>query len=62
MFDESRPPDWQKLRALSDRAEELESKGDLTQPLFDEIWNEAVIACNGHTEFLEALILFKPGA
>jgi hypothetical protein len=53
-------PDWNKLREISDRAESLFEKGDMTPELYDALLAEAEKACNGHTEYLESLTHFAP--
>lgn len=53
-------PDWVKLRAISDEAESLHEKGDMTPELYRGLLDRAREACNGHTEFLESLTHFAP--
>lgn len=53
-------PDWPKLREISDRAESLFEKGDMTPELYRALVDEAEQACNGHTEFLESLTHYAP--
>lgn len=53
-------PDWDKLREISDEAESLHEKGDMTPELYERLLERAELACNGHTEFIESLTHFAP--
>jgi hypothetical protein len=53
-------PDWQRIRAICDAAQRLRDGPGLTKADFDRLFDEAKKACNGHTEFLEALAPYRP--
>lgn len=53
-------PDWDKLRELSVRAEELQSRGEMTVQAYQALLDEAEAATNGHPEFVEALVHYRP--
>jgi hypothetical protein len=53
-------PDWKTLRQVSDEAESLHEKGDMTPELYRALLERAREACNGHTEFLESLSHYAP--
>ena len=56
------PPDWDKLRELSIRAEELHARGEMTVHAYELLLDEAETATNGHPEFVEALTHYRPAA
>jgi hypothetical protein len=53
-------PDWTQLRAISDEAESLFEKGDMTPELYEQLLERARLACNGNEEFLESLTHYAP--
>ena len=50
-------PDFDRLEAIGDRMTALLDGGGWTREAFEALWKEAREACNGHTEFLEALAI-----
>lgn len=59
-FDDSSPPDWNKLSAIDARAEQIHARGEMTVETFRALLSEAEAATNGHPEFCESLARYAP--
>jgi squalene cyclase len=51
-------PNWTELSRISRHAGDLYRSGQLTEQTWRMLWAQAVVAVNGHTEFLESLVIF----
>lgn len=56
-FDDSSPPDWERLQELAAEAQQLVDDDKWTKDEFERLWSDGEKAVNGHTEFLECLTL-----
>lgn len=56
-FDDSKPPDWDRLKELDTEAQQLVDDGKWTKAEFERIWKAGEKASNGHPEFLESIAL-----
>ncbi len=59
-FDDSNPPDWKEMRRISAEAERLQAAGELTDERYCELFARAENAANGHTQYLEGILLYAP--
>lgn len=57
-FDDSNPPDWDRLKELDAEAQQLVDDGKWSKDEFERIWSAGKKAANGHDEFLEALAMY----
>jgi hypothetical protein len=55
-FDDSNPPDWDRMRELAIEVEQLRAAGAWTREEFERVFAEGKRAVNGHGEFLEFIV------
>lgn len=57
-FNESNPPDWDRLNEINAEAQALVDAGKLTEDEFKRLLAEGEKAVNGHEMFLGGLLMF----
>jgi hypothetical protein len=53
-------PDWDKIGEIATEAKSLRLAGTLTPEKFTELFAASKKACNGHLQFTESLLMWRP--